>query len=199
MTPNSFDLSHSRVIAASMHPCCDFVRTSYCTSLLAAESEVRSQEGRQTEMDHRTACQLLILCHFRQFALERERVYQQDLRATWRKLQVCLARRNDGSDSANFEFSTCGVTGALENFETVASKAWLRRSETTVDSPGAQRNTGGSSSGRKLIWMGEIRPSAFQWWRAEVHEHILRDLQITTRRQQRCRESIKHRTKWQLL
>ena len=56
MTPNSFDLSHSRVIAASMHPCCDFVRTSYCTSLLAAESEVRSQEGRQTEMDHRTAC-----------------------------------------------------------------------------------------------------------------------------------------------
>ena len=50
---------------------------------------MRSQEDRPTEMDHRTACQLLILCHFRQFALECERVYQQDPRATWIPLLSC--------------------------------------------------------------------------------------------------------------
>ena len=167
MTPNSFHLSHSRVIAASMHPCCDFVSVSDRTALLAtrpeknigtlsrvftgfegcyrlatlravrqyqnwsfasnrtqtfriwfqtlvrlanstllklcpdvmwqiigrhaqnfaaAGSEVRSQWSDRTEMDHRIACQLLILLQFRQVALERERVCQQDLRATRTKL-----------------------------------------------------------------------------------------------------------------
>ena len=47
--------------------------------------------GRQTEMDHRIACVLLIPCHFRQFALGRERVQQQDSRAMWMELQMCWA------------------------------------------------------------------------------------------------------------
>ena len=54
---------------------------------------MRAQEDRQTEMDHRTACQLLIP---HQIALERDRVQQRDPResaqqqnlgATWMELQ----------------------------------------------------------------------------------------------------------------
>ena len=41
--PNSFHLSHSRVIAASMHPCCDFVSVlSYRISLLVARPARRT-------------------------------------------------------------------------------------------------------------------------------------------------------------
>ena len=40
----------------------------------AAETQVRSQEGHQTEMDRQTAGYLLILWQFRQFAFERENV-----------------------------------------------------------------------------------------------------------------------------
>ena len=36
VTPNSFHMSHSRIIAASTRSCCDFTSASYCTSLFAA-------------------------------------------------------------------------------------------------------------------------------------------------------------------
>ena len=105
-----------------------------------AGAEVRSQQDRQIEMDHRTPCQLQMLCHFRQFALERERVYQHDPRATWMEQQVRLdmgcctgtLNNDDVSDSANFEFSTRCVTVAVSPpgcfffFEMVASKVVSR-------------------------------------------------------------------------
>ena len=82
-----------------------------------AGSQLRSQEDRQTEMDQQTACQLLVLCHFRQFALGRAHEYQQDPRVTWMELQVLdigsgTGTENDGADSANFELFICGVPDA---------------------------------------------------------------------------------------
>ena len=81
---------------------------------------MRSQENRQ--LDRRAACRLQILCLFRQFALERERFYQQDTRLTWMTagvfdavdMECCAGAENDDdSEWANFEFSTRGVTGAV--------------------------------------------------------------------------------------
>ena len=80
-----------------------------------------SQEDRQTEMDHRTACQLIILCHCRQSALERERIYRQDPRATWMRLQVCLTRCTwDVAQGLNMMMTE---TQQISNFSLVASRA----------------------------------------------------------------------------
>ena len=67
-------------------------------------------------MDQRIACQLLIPCHFRQCALGRERVQQQDPRAT--RMDVLgigcdKGTENDDTGSANLELSTRGVSSAV--------------------------------------------------------------------------------------
>ena len=85
--------------------------------LAAARSQVRSQEDRQTETDHRVACRLRILCHFRQFAVGRERVQQQDPRATWVELQMCCA-----SDTAQ-ELRMVTRIRQISNLPDAASRA----------------------------------------------------------------------------
>ena len=98
-------------------------------------------------MDHRIACQLLISCHAHQSALERERAQQQDLRgraqqdprATCMELQMCWAsdvtqelRMMHAEQISSFPHAGSRALSLLENIELVASKASLRRCETTV-------------------------------------------------------------------
>ena len=111
---------------------------------------MRSQEDRRTEMDHRIACQLLSPCHSHQFALERDRVQQQEPReraqqqnprATWMELQTCwvldvtkeLRMMSQAEQIPSFPHAVSrALSLLLENSEMVALKASLRRCETTV-------------------------------------------------------------------
>ena len=139
---------------------------------------MRSQEDHQTGMDHRIACQLLIPCHLHQFALGRGRVQQQDPRATWMEFQMCWA--SDATRELRMMTRAHGALSLLqENIEMVASKASLRRCETTVSHrcnvsmwhwlkgclrswhrslrSSWQRNTDVLSSLHKIIWIGEVK------------------------------------------
>ena len=183
------------VNSSPLKPCSDVMRQiiTVVVPKISLRQDHRCGHRRivQTEVDHRTACQLLILCHFRQFALERERVFQQDPRATWMRPLVCLTLWT--SDVAQEQrmikfFHTWRHARRLSAWKilewwcrrhhfvtgrqrwchgcNVSVWHWLKRCFWSPNNwlrSSWQRITGGLSSLRKLVCIGGIRRLCAAW------------------------------------